>query len=45
MIEKQKAEDMAAKRRKAKRRISLSSEEKDESDTREDTDLDQANRN
>ena len=34
---------MAAKQRRARTEISLSSKEEDESDTRDNTDLDQAN--
>ena len=43
MMERRKAEPMAAKRRRARGEISLSGEKKDESDTRDDTDPDQAN--
>ena len=43
MIEKQKAEAMAAKWRRVRGRTSLSSEEEDESDTGDNTDPDQAN--
>ena len=42
MIEKRKAEVMAAKWRRARGGISLSSEKEEESDTGDDTDLDQA---
>ena len=40
---KAKAEAIAAKRRRARRGISLSSEKEDKSDTRDNTDPDQAN--
>ena len=43
MMERQKTEAMAAKRHRAKGRISLSSEKEDESDTRDDMDPNQAN--
>ena len=42
MIERWKAEAMAAKQRRTRGEISLSSEEKDESDIRDDTDSDQS---
>ena len=42
-MEKRKAEAIAAKRRRARRKISLSSEKEDKSDTKDDTYLDQAN--
>ena len=42
-MEKQKVESMATKQCRARGRISLSREKKDESDTRDDTDPDQAN--
>ena len=43
MMERQKAEVMVAKRHRSRGGISLSSEEEDESDTKNDTDPDQAN--
>ena len=43
MIKRRKAEVMAAKRCRARRRIILSSEKKDKNDTGDDTDPDQAN--
>ena len=43
IMERQKAEAMAAKRHRARRGISLSSEKEDESDTGDDIDSDQAN--
>ena len=43
MIEKQKVEAMATKSRRARGGISLSSEKEDRSDTRDDTNPDQAN--
>ena len=43
MMERRKVRVMAAKRRKAGERIIASSKEEDESDTRDDTDLNQAN--
>ena len=42
-MERRKAEAIAAKWRRARRRISLSSKEEDESDIRDDTDSDQTN--
>ena len=42
MIERRKVEAIATKWRRARGGINLSSEEKDESDTEDDTDLDQA---
>ena len=43
MIKRRKVEAMVAKRHRARGGMSLSSKEKDESDIRDDTDLDQAN--
>ena len=43
MIERRKAKAIAAKRHRARREISLSSKEKDKSNTGDDTDLDQVN--
>ena len=45
MMKRRKAEAMVAKRRRTRGRISLSSEEEDKSNTRDNTDLDQANPN
>lgn len=42
MVERRKAETLAAKRYKAKGKISLSVEEEDENNTKDDMDLDQA---
>ena len=45
IMERQKAEAMVAKRRRARGGISLSSEEEDESDTRDNMDPDQIDLN
>ena len=44
-MERRKVEAMAAKQRKARGEISLSSKEKDESDTKDNTDLNQVDLN
>ena len=43
MMERRKAEAMVAKWRRARRRISLYNKKEDESDTRDNTDPNQAN--